>query len=95
MKIVTFLCPITDGLTESLKNNHLLTYNIDIAVLVLIFSAAAGSPTMLPLFPDHILNHYAYLRNTMPDLVPQLKVKFIILYSVYESESTIQDHLIS
>ncbi|GFO28328.1 integrator complex subunit 4-like [Plakobranchus ocellatus] len=41
-----------------------------VTVLVLVFSAAALSPTMVPLFPEHTRRHYQYLRSSLPDLVP-------------------------
>lgn len=47
---------------------------IDIAVLVLIFNAAKSCPTMPALFSDHTFRHYAYLRDSLSHLVPQLRV---------------------
>ena len=41
---------------------------------MIVFNAAVNSPTMLQLFPDHTLRHYRYLRDSLPDMVPQLKV---------------------
>ena len=43
-----------------------------VAILILVFNATAKSPTMLAMFPDHTNRHYAYLRDSQPDLVPQL-----------------------
>ncbi|KAK6644708.1 hypothetical protein RUM43_000976 [Polyplax serrata] len=47
-----------------------------ICVLILIFNAAKNCPTMGALFEEHTVKHYRYLRDTMPNLVPQLKLKF-------------------
>ncbi|XP_041355136.1 integrator complex subunit 4-like [Gigantopelta aegis] len=44
-----------------------------ITILLLIFNAATDCPTLIPLFQDHIVRHYTYLRNSIPDLVPILK----------------------
>ncbi|KAJ8873576.1 hypothetical protein PR048_024394 [Dryococelus australis] len=46
----------------------------DVSILVLVFSAAEKCPTMIQLFEQHTLKHYSYLRDTMPHLVPHLKV---------------------
>ncbi|PFX32501.1 integrator complex subunit 4-like [Stylophora pistillata] len=43
-----------------------------VAILILVFNATAKSPTMLAMFPDHTTRHYAYLRDSQPDLVPHL-----------------------
>nr|CAD7442838.1 unnamed protein product [Timema bartmani] len=54
-----------------------LFYNIQhlyVCILILVFNAAQQSPTMLQLFEEHTLKHYSYLRDTMPTLVPALKV---------------------
>uniref|UniRef100_A0AAY5ESY8 Integrator complex subunit 4 n=1 Tax=Electrophorus electricus TaxID=8005 RepID=A0AAY5ESY8_ELEEL len=45
-----------------------------IAVLVLVFNAAKSCPTMPALFSDHTFRHYAYLRDSLSHLVPQLRV---------------------
>ncbi|XP_052217575.1 integrator complex subunit 4-like isoform X2 [Dreissena polymorpha] len=44
-----------------------------ISILVLVFSAAAGNRTALPMFQDHTWRHYHYLRDSLPDLVPRLE----------------------
>lgn len=41
----------------------------------MLFNAAKNMPPMMSLFPDTILKHYAYLRDTMPHFVPHLPVK--------------------
>jgi integrator complex subunit 4 len=41
----------------------------------MLFNAAQNMPPMMSLFPDTILKHYAYLRDTMPNFVPHLPVK--------------------
>lgn len=45
-----------------------------ISLLILVFNAAASCPTMMPLFEEHTLRHYSYLRDSFPNLVPQLKL---------------------
>ncbi|TSR87334.1 Integrator complex subunit 4 [Bagarius yarrelli] len=45
-----------------------------IAVLVLVFNAAKSCPTMPALFSDHTFRHYAYLRDSLSHLVPQLRL---------------------
>ncbi|XP_063061421.1 integrator complex subunit 4 [Engraulis encrasicolus] len=45
-----------------------------IAVLVLVFNAAKFCPTMSALFSDHTFRHYAYLRDSLSHLVPQLRL---------------------
>nr|CAD7395237.1 unnamed protein product [Timema cristinae] len=45
-----------------------------VCILILVFNAAQQSPTMLQLFEEHTLKHYSYLRDTMPTLVPALKL---------------------
>nr|CAB3256446.1 integrator complex subunit 4 [Phallusia mammillata] len=42
-----------------------------IAILILIFNAAKLCPSMTQLFPEHVIRHYQYLRDSIPDLVPQ------------------------
>ena len=46
-----------------------------VAILILVFNATAKSPTMLAMFPDHTNRHYAYLRDSQPDLVPHLDIE--------------------
>lgn len=41
----------------------------------MLFNAAKNMPPMMSLFPDTILKHYAYLRDTMPNFVPHLPVR--------------------
>ncbi|XP_038209325.1 integrator complex subunit 4 [Zerene cesonia] len=43
-------------------------------VLILVFNAAQHCTTMLPLFEEHTVKHYTYLRDTMPHLVPPLPI---------------------
>lgn len=43
-------------------------------VLILVLNAAAHCTTMLPLFEEHTVKHYTYLRDTMPHLVPHLPI---------------------
>ena len=53
-----------------------LALNLDIAVLILVFNAAKNSPTMPTLLPDHTLRHYMYIRDTLPEHVPSLRVRY-------------------
>lgn len=43
-------------------------------VLIMLFNAARHLPPMLSLFPDTTVKHYSYLRDTMPNFVPQLQI---------------------
>lgn len=43
-------------------------------VLILVLNAAQHCTTMLPLFEEHTIKHYTYLRDTMPHLVPHLPI---------------------
>ncbi|XP_026764664.2 integrator complex subunit 4 [Galleria mellonella] len=43
-------------------------------VLILTLNAAQHCTTMLPLFEEHTIKHYTYLRDTMPHLVPHLPI---------------------
>ncbi|KAL4705259.1 hypothetical protein ACJJTC_010278, partial [Scirpophaga incertulas] len=45
-----------------------------ICVLILVLNAAQHCATMLPLFEEHTIKHYTYLRDTMPHLVPYLPI---------------------
>ncbi|KAG7470945.1 hypothetical protein MATL_G00119250 [Megalops atlanticus] len=56
-----------------------------IAVLVLVFNAAKSCPTMPALFSDHTFRHYAYLRDSLSHLVPQLRLPGGKLTGVSES----------
>lgn len=47
---------------------------LDICILILVLNAAQHCPTMIDLFEQHTLRHYSYLRDTMPSLVPVLKL---------------------
>ncbi|XP_060575601.1 integrator complex subunit 4-like [Ruditapes philippinarum] len=44
-----------------------------ISILVLVFNAAAGNRTALPMFQEHTWRHFTYLRDSIPELVPDLK----------------------
>ncbi len=46
----------------------------DICILILVFNAAAQCPTIPPLFPSHVFRHYTYLRDTLPQLIPHIRV---------------------
>jgi hypothetical protein len=61
------------GFNYTLKKCFLDSFP-DICILILVFNAAQHFPTMLQLFEEHTLKHYSYLRDTMPNLVPALKV---------------------
>ncbi len=47
---------------------------LDICILILVFNAAASCPVIPPLFPSHVFRHYTYLRDTLPHLIPHIKV---------------------
>ncbi|XP_063392691.1 integrator complex subunit 4 [Cydia fagiglandana] len=59
-------------------------------VLILTLNAAAKCTTMLPLFEEHTIKHYTYLRDTMPHLVPHLPIGEAKLTSV-KSEAGLDD----
>lgn len=40
----------------------------------MVFNAAASCPTMMTMFEDYTWQHYTYLRESLPDLVPELQV---------------------
>ena len=44
------------------------------AVTILIFNAATNCPTIRSLLPEHTKRHYDYLRDSLPDLVPELRM---------------------
>ncbi|XP_037937661.1 integrator complex subunit 4 [Teleopsis dalmanni] len=46
-----------------------------LCVLILLFNAAKHLIPMISLFPDVTLKHYTYLRDAMPQLVPQLPIE--------------------
>ena len=46
-----------------------------IGVIILVLNAAAKCPTMIPMFPEHTHRHLHYLRDSMPHLVPEIKVQ--------------------
>ncbi|KAI8126837.1 Integrator complex subunit 4 [Lucilia cuprina] len=46
-----------------------------LCILILLFNAAANLVPIISLFPDVTLKHYAYLRDAMPSLVPQLPIE--------------------
>lgn len=60
--------PYFDAVQPSLHQPHY------ICKLLLVLNAAARMPTILPVLEEHTLSHYAYLRDTLPNLVPQLQV---------------------
>ncbi|XP_055641997.1 integrator complex subunit 4 [Toxorhynchites rutilus septentrionalis] len=45
-----------------------------VCILIMLFNAAQHLPPMLSLFPETIVKHYAYLRDTMPSFVPHLNL---------------------
>lgn len=61
-----------------------LTFKIsDVCILILVFNAAQKCPNMLQLFEEHTLRHYSYIRDTMPNLVPHLKVVSFCLTKIF------------
>lgn len=51
-----------------------LNFVLDVCILVMLFNAAPLMPPMLSLLPETTIKHYAYLRDTMPNLVPYLPI---------------------
>ena len=51
------------------------------AVAILIFNAAINCPTIRSLLPDYTKRHYDYLRDSLPDLVPELRMNVGVLYN--------------
>ncbi|XP_058825412.1 integrator complex subunit 4 isoform X2 [Topomyia yanbarensis] len=45
-----------------------------VCILIMLFNAAQHLPPMLGLFPETIVKHYSYLRDTMPGFVPRLNL---------------------
>ncbi|XP_076344076.1 integrator complex subunit 4 [Tachypleus tridentatus] len=45
-----------------------------ISILILVFNATFSCPTMMPLLEQHTLDHYSYLSDTLPSLIPKLKL---------------------
>ncbi|XP_023947940.1 integrator complex subunit 4 [Bicyclus anynana] len=60
-------------------------------VLILVLNAAQHCTTMLPLFEEHTVKHYTYLRDTMPHLVPHLPIGDAKQSRGEKSEATIDD----
>ena len=56
---------------------------IDICILILVFNAAVCCHTIPPLFPQHVFRHYTYLRDTLPDLIPAIRVSIIFHCCLY------------
>lgn len=44
------------------------------SILILVFNSAAKCPTMISLFEEYIVRHHSYLRDSFPNLVPDLKL---------------------
>lgn len=49
-------------------------FPVDVCILIMMFNAAQLMPAMISLLPDITIKHYAYLRDTMPHLVPALPI---------------------
>ncbi|CAH0722834.1 unnamed protein product, partial [Brenthis ino] len=60
-------------------------------VLILVLNAAQHCTTMLPLFEEHTVKHYTYLRDTMPHLVPYLPIGDTQQSRCERSEAEIDD----
>ena len=43
------------------------------SVAILVFNAAIQCPTIRSLLPEHTKRHYDYLRDSLPELVPELR----------------------
>ena len=84
----TYMCSLTKIYEKSYTKQHLLS---DVTKLILVFNAASVQPQIMQLFPEHIIRHYQYLKDTIPDIVPQgLKVnyfRFSLCYIVSLSEN--------
>lgn len=48
------------------------------AKLMLILNAASVHDPLCSLLPEFVVRHYRYLRSSMPDLIPFVKVAFFI-----------------
>jgi integrator complex subunit 4 len=48
--------------------------NAYVSVLILIFNAASVIPTLTPLFPAHVFRHYHCTRDSLPHLIPPIKI---------------------
>lgn len=79
----TKILTILSTLISFLKNTS------DIAVLILIFNSAVKSPMMVSMFPDYALRHYSYLRDSIPDLVPDVPVRLLVWMSIIASQTYI------
>ena len=47
-----------------------------VSVLILVLNGAKGCPTMRTLFDEKFIRHYHYLRDTLPNFVPDLSDLF-------------------
>ncbi len=47
-----------------------------VSVLILVLNGAKGCPTMRALFDEKFIRHYHYLRDTLPNFVPDLSDLF-------------------
>eukprot|EP00118_Oscarella_pearsei_P011437 m.77163 g.77163 ORF g.77163 m.77163 type:complete len:966 (+) comp36011_c1_seq7:33-2930(+) len=45
-----------------------------IGILILVFAAMKHAPVMVEFCPQHTLRHYPYLRDSIPDLVPDIQI---------------------
>lgn len=45
-----------------------------VSILILVFNAISTCPTVLPILPTHIYIRYPYLRDALPQLVPQIRL---------------------
>ncbi|XP_054723879.1 integrator complex subunit 4-like protein 2, partial [Uloborus diversus] len=50
--------------------------------LILVFNAAVNCPVMMSLFDEYTQKHYSYLKDTLPHLVPQLKLRSVTIVPV-------------
>ncbi|XP_068628937.1 integrator complex subunit 4 [Battus philenor] len=60
-------------------------------ILILVLNAAQHCTTMLPLFEEHTIKHYTYLRDTMPHLVPHLPIGESQFSRTERSETAMDD----
>ena len=56
-----------------------------VSILILVFNALSSCPTVLPILPTHVYRHYPYLRDALPQLVPQIRI------AVYDPSSATRE----
>ena len=59
-----------------------------VGILLMIFSAAAKLPVITTMTPKFIPRHYQYLRHSMPDLVPEIRLYESLFSNSFKSVLT-------